>query len=231
MSVRQINQNDSFTLLFNAFIEAYSSLLSSSLTTALASFTNIDADDLVDMLTHKYYYQDINVTPDYKELSDINKTAVINDYIAYMVQIAKSKAPYYNELIANYNKAYDYSINNKKVVSREDHYTRGGTTEVEGTNTGQHVDYDLPNKNVNPDTYRNNPSELSTDDVESSNTTTIDHTSDGTSDIVTTYNNEFLDLKRKYLNQIRNVYEEFADEFKECFYIIYPSGYICEEDI
>ena len=41
--------------------------------------------------------------------------------------------------------------------------------------------------------------------------------SDYESDVVTTYDNEFLDLKRKYLNQIRNIYHEFALKFSDCF--------------
>ena len=41
------------------------------------------------------------------------------------------------------------------------------------------------------------------------------------SDTTTEFNNEFIDLKNKYMNQIRNVYREFAMKFKECFYQVY----------
>ena len=226
---RTATSRDSLTTMYKDFTnsDVYTEL-QDRLDDVLETFTDINRNDLLLAIFDKYRLSDINIPS--KGINQEYTTDELNEFADDLVSIIRLKAPYYNELIKNYKKEYDYATGNKKIVAREDHYTRSGTTEFEGSNDDKTVHYDLPNKNVNPDTYASNPSEMDTDHGENSNTTTIDHASDGTSDIVTTYANEVLDLKRKYLAQIRNVYEEYADECKECFYLIYYTDYVKEED-
>lgn len=230
MALRTSTSRDSFTIKYKDFklndteytklVEAVNSIHS--------SYNSIDADKLLEAIEMKYALMDINIPT--KGINQEYEDDEIDEFVDDIIRVLKLKAPYYNELIENYTKAYDYSTGNKKIVSREDHYTRNGTTRNVGHDTGEQVNYDLPNKNVTPSTYYNNPSEATTDKADTDNTTTIAHGSDGTSSITTTYANEVLDLKRKYLAQIRNVYEEYADECKECFYLIYYTDLVKEDN-
>lgn len=230
MALRTSNSRDSWTIKYKDFVnnETEYAKLVSRLTTLVATFTDIDKDALLSAILNKYRINDINIPT--KGVNQQYTNDEIDEFVDDIVSVIILKAPYYNELIKNYKKEYDYATGNKKIVSREDHYTRNGTTRNVGIIDGTHTDYDLPNKNVTPSTYFNNPSEASKDREDTDNTTTIAHGSDGTSDITTTYANEVLDLKRKYLAQIRNVYEEYADECKECFYLIFYTDLVKEEN-
>lgn len=128
---------------------------------------------------------------------------------------------YYLELLENYNKEYDYATGNKRIVSRDDSAVASHNKDVSGKSESTSKEYDLPNKTVDPNDEfgyltgaDKNENENQVSDVGSS-------TSDSHSDVTTIYADEFLDLKRKYLAQIRNVYSEFADKFKDCFLHIY----------
>jgi len=140
------------------------------------------------------------------------------------------KYRYYKELYDNYTKEYNYATGNKKTVARTDHYEREGNYSKSGTNGGDHTEYELPNKVIPANQYKNTPSSIGSDDFTNTDEGENSSTTDGTSTIVTTYDNEFLDLKRKYLAQIRNLAEEFANTFKECFYIIYDSLFDCRRE-
>lgn len=71
------------------------------------------------------------------------------------------------------------------------------------------INVDLPNKVVSPDDLFDYPNDARKNDA---NTTTTDNTL-------------FLTMKRKYLQQIRNLYNEFAYKFKDCFIQIYSEVY------
>lgn len=124
---------------------------------------------------------------------------------------------YYTELFVNYKKTYDYSVGNKRTMVRHDesHSEREGTTNTTGGSTKR--DYDLPNKTVDSTSENGYLTGKSVGDMtetvgdEGSKDSTYDST------ITNTYDNEFLDLKKKYLAQIRNLYEEFAERFSDCF--------------
>lgn len=128
---------------------------------------------------------------------------------------------YFKELYDNYTKQYDYALGNKRVMERHDASHSEGTFDGDVTDDKTTSDYDLPNKVV---------SETSADGYMTGKTVDGSHqivdnenSKDSTYDsvITHTYDNEFLDLKKKYLAQIRNVYREFAEKFDVCFYHLF----------
>lgn len=154
-----------------------------------------------------------------------------NDEMAmFLEDTVYLKYRYYKELYDNYTKEYNYATGNKKTVSRMDNYTRSGQYAKTLTNSGDHTEYELPNKVIPANQYKNTPSNIGSDDFTNTDIGNNTGTTTGSSSIVTTYDNEFLDLKRKYLAQIRNLAEEFANTFKECFYIIYDSLFDCRRE-
>lgn len=112
---------------------------------------------------------------------------------------------YYIEVLNAYEKEFDYTTAN----THRHTYTNNSSVTHSGSDTDVHSD--LPNKVVAPDSYEQYPTSA---DIHKAGTTDAT-TSGGTS--TTYYDNEFLDMKRQYMRQLRNVYEEFANRFDDCF--------------
>ena len=167
----------------------------------------ISNSSLYTMLYNKYAYSEIS-------------TDTANEMLTFMVNVFNEKYQYYYELFNAYNKEYDYSLNNKKVTTREDHSEYSNSKSAEGNNDSKHTDYALPNKVV-PSTYENIPSGIAKDEEDLTSNESSEGERDYTTSVTVNYNNEFLELKKQYINQIRNLYSEFAEEFKDCFYHIY----------
>lgn len=98
--------------------------------------------------------------------------------------------PYYEEMLTAYEKQFDYAT---------DGITR--VVEDEGEVKGIHVE--LPNKQIDATDIYKYPNDGDKD--EHSNTVT------------TTDSTRFLEMKQKYMRQIRNLYNEYADKLDECF--------------
>ncbi|MBO7691254.1 MAG: hypothetical protein J6T10_01305 [Methanobrevibacter sp.] len=168
-------------------------------------FTQTMAQKLVSMLKSVF---------DYYEIGD--KDEMFN----FLYDTFNEYYKYYYDVITNYEKEYDYALNNKRKVSRVDNLNIGGSVNTKDSRAGSNTEYQLPNKVID-ESYRSTPSNIvdtkdnSNQDKEF-NTDTVRQ-----SDTTTEFNNEFIDLKNKYMNQIRNVYREFAMKFKECFYQVY----------
>ena len=129
--------------------------------------------------------------------------------------IYNEHSQYYKELLENYNKAYDYAIGNKRRTIRHDHSSNEKDSNRNASSTDINDEYDLPNKKVNtPEGYLTGRNKSNISD--NSNYSEAGE-NDYDSEVSVIYDNEFLDLKRKYLAQIRNVYSEFAEKFNECF--------------
>ena len=135
----------------------------------------------------------------------------------FMLDTFCEYSTYYKEIIDNYTKEYNYALNNKRVVTKQDALNISGNNTISGT--GSNTDYELPNKVIPENQYRNTPTSIT--DNENSSSKTYQNATSRTSTNTTEFNNEFIDLKNKYMNQIRNVYREFAMKFKDCFYQIY----------
>ena len=149
----------------------------------------------------------------YYEICDADETV----FYQSVSDVYKQHINYYKELYDNYTKEYDYAIGNKRHMERHDvsHSERAGYTASTGSGTTR--EYDLPNKVVDSEdengylTGKNDNDTMEIGNDGSSKDSTYD------SEIVNTYDNEFLDLKKKYLQQIRNLFEEFAGKFSDCF--------------
>ena len=185
-------------------VVTYRDLLKSELNN---KYSNVDANTLVKMLENVYNYYEIGTDEKFTMLLFLRD--VFNEY-----------GPYYNELIGNYNKEYDYAKNNKRVVRRNDTLNIAGSSKLDNHTDGKNTEYVLPNK-VTDDNYESTPSGITKDVNDYKQDKVYDNNTTRDSETETEFNNEFIDLKNKYLNQIRNVYREFAMKFKECFYQIY----------
>ena len=140
-----------------------------------------------------------------------------SEFANFLTNVCREYADYYKELISNYKKAYDYALNNKRVVTKQDALNISGNNSTTGS--GSNTDYELPNKVIPENEYRNTPTSIN--DSENTSSKTYQNATSRTSTYSTEFNNEFIDLKNKYMNQIRNVYREFAMKFKDCFYQVY----------
>lgn len=140
-----------------------------------------------------------------------------SEFASFLTNVCREYADYYKELISNYKKAYDYALNNKRVVTKQDALNISGNNSTIGS--GSNTDYELPNKVIPENQYRNTPTSIN--DSENTSSKTYQNATSRTSTHTTEFNNEFIDLKNKYMNQIRNVYREFAMKFKDCFYQVY----------
>lgn len=127
---------------------------------------------------------------------------------------------YYEELINAYYKEYDYALNNRKRNIKETRFVDNTETNSEEVNNEFHKNIELPNKMITDgedkyvnNSYKNNDNK----NVKGGllrNTTTEDSNT-------TYYDDEIIDLKNKYIKQLRNLFLEFALKFRENFIIIY----------
>lgn len=124
----------------------------------------------------------------------------------FMLDTFNQHKQYYLELLTNYEKEFSWWLDGyKRTVS----HTGTSTVTASGKDTELHID--LPNKVVSSDNYENYPSTVDVTKPGSTTTTTPN--------LTTTYENteEFISKKREYMNQIRNIYAEFASRFYDCF--------------
>lgn len=124
---------------------------------------------------------------------------------------------YYRELYINYTKEYDYMLGNKRTMERHDAAHSEHSSDNADSGTGSKTGYDLPNKVVNPTTADGYATEKTVDTAQNEAHETGERDSTYDSTVTHTYDNEILDLKKKYLEQIRNIYREFSSKFSDCF--------------
>ncbi|MBO7691182.1 MAG: hypothetical protein J6T10_00930 [Methanobrevibacter sp.] len=172
-----------------------------------SSFTSDMSSDMVNMLSSVYRYYECGSNDNEEMLQFLKDT--FDEY-----------KDYYYELIINYKKEYDYALNNKRVVTKKDELNMLGNTNVVNDDKNKQTEYQLPNKVVD-ENYRSTPSTIVDNDSKTENNKDYSNNTTRDSSTTTEFNNEFIDLKNKYMNQIRNVYREFAMKFKDCFYQVY----------
>lgn len=166
------------------------------------------ANDLLNMIASVYRYYECG-----SEDGD--------EMLQFMEDTFDEYRDYYYEIITNYQKEYDYALNNKRVTSKTDKLTIEGNTSISNNEERSSTDYELPNKVIPANQYRNTPSNINDNNASSSQDKSYDNNTSRDSETTVEFNNEFIDLKNKYMRQIRNVYHEFAMKFKECFYQVY----------
>ena len=172
--------------------------------TAFNSFNN--TDDLYDMFINMYRYYEINDASE-----DVFVQCVIDTF--------NEHKSYFKELYDNYTKEYDYATGNKRITTRNDTSASSKTEAVTNTDNNTKTHYDLPNKTVqSPDGYID---DVTKDNGSSTSNANASGSNNYDSIVTTEYKNEFLALKRQYLNQIRNINREYCERFHDCFLSIY----------
>lgn len=127
---------------------------------------------------------------------------------------------YYNQLLDAYEKQYDYATGNKKITIRSETVDTDTDRISKNIDNNKHTEIELPNKQVsNPDDSY--PSAIDKDESNSKNVSNAKAKTVREYTDTVEYKDEFIDLKNKYIEQIRNVYKEFCEKFKDCFMIIY----------
>ena len=142
------------------------------------------------------------------EISDTDGTSDGSgdlDFKEYFKETFDRFKAYYEEMISNYSKAYDYAVGNKKTNTSHTANAGTGTSSDSDTETG----FALPNK-LGGAEY---PSTKKT--ISATGNSGTNMTSD--SNYETIYNDEFIQLKNEYMAQIRDLYYEFAGQFAPCF--------------
>lgn len=173
-----------------------------------ASVFSSMANDLMNMLGSVYRYYECGSDDD-------------DEMLQYMKDVFDEYRDYYYEIITNYQKEYNYALNNKRVTTKIDDLTIAGSSKVDSEDKRSSVDYELPNKVIDEEKFRSTPSRINDNDGNAKQEKSYDNNTNRTSTHTVEFNNEFIDLKNKYMRQIRNVFHEFAMKFKECFYQVY----------
>ena len=127
---------------------------------------------------------------------------------------------YYEERITAYEKQYDYTLGNRRRTLKKSSITTEGSQQGSSVSDSKHIDIELPNKQVSS-SYEGYPNAISKDTNNDQNQRTYDNETNLDDEVTTIFDDEFLDIKKKYLEQLRNIYLEFARKFKECFILIY----------
>lgn len=182
-----------FNIGFNAVLDAETTL--------------DDVPNLYEMFYAKYRFYEIN---------DVDE----NIFVISVQDTFNQHKDYYIQLARAYYKMFDFTTANKRRVQREDSGTTQVNTSTESEGNTENDTYGLPNKQVNTlkDGYLTNVEKGSSHDAADS---TREGTTSLVSDVVTTYDNEYLDLKRQYVRQLRNLMLEFVDKFEDCFLHVY----------
>lgn len=127
------------------------------------------------------------------------------------------KKRYYQDLLNEYNKEIDYLdgyVENETLI---DSSTDNGTSSSSSNTNDNDTIYDLP--------YKQTENMYATKKNTGDRNSTLQNTSENTKSKNVTRNKKgsvnVLEQKIKYLKYIRNIYEEFAKEFKDCFVLVY----------
>lgn len=148
------------------------------------------ADEMISVLKGRFNSYEIS-----GETEDLFKqffTDTFNQWKTYYIEILNS---YYDEW-----KVKDGITRN--VISRND---VNGSTDTDDTNTF----YDLPHKVTTE--AENFPDNTTKNKGKTTNSNTNEYSS------TTTDNSNYLTQKARYINMIRNIYNEFASRFEDCF--------------
>ena len=127
------------------------------------------------------------------------------------------KKKYYQDLLNEYNKEIDYLDGIVESETIEDNTTDSGESSSTSNTEDNDTIYDLP--------YKQTENMYATKKVNNIRDGEVNNTSTSTKNKNITRekkgNVNILEQKIKYLKYIRNIYEEFVNEFKDCFSLIY----------
>lgn len=193
---------------------------------ALLAFYSIIQEDYEDVLSS----YEINMSEGYENLKQeiLEKyryyeicDSDISVFVQCMNDVFHQYKHEYIQLARNYYKEYNYEVGNRKRTIRKDTSESNRDSSSANVNTVSDKRYDLPHKQVSDTEAKGYMTERSDTDNKDENASNVQSQASLDSNVETIYDNEFLDLKRKYLNQIRNINDEFADKFSDCFIHIF----------
>ena len=190
-----------FTMVFADVLREYPDILD-----PLSLDTDAHTAKFKEVLKGKFNLYEIGLeTPHLFQEALVNKLAVKKDY--------------YLELI----EAYETNIKNLMLDGLVSTTTTEHTGEGTNSNTvtprtkTESIHYDLP-RSIAADNY---PSSKDTSEVVSGTDSSEGSYSDEFTNESTTKTGNAIDQKVKYMKMLRNVWEEFANEFKSCFLDLY----------
>lgn len=196
------------TAKYTLLLKELSASLKQSLQDILDDFDNTDS-----LYQHFYNMYRLN------EISTKENSGY--EFVQQVEAVYNEHCDYYKELLAAYKKNVNLDDITKKLSNRTD--TNTGTTVNSGSSSSDttNKEYDLPNKSINPTDENGYLTGKSTNSNSGSASNSENRMSTYTSANNSTDNRDYLRLKREYLSQIRDIYEEFAREFYDCFLHIY----------
>lgn len=179
-----------------------------TITDGLTLDTESHTTKLKEMITDRYWNWEIGgeTLGEFKSML-LHRFRTIKDYYIELIQAYETKINMLDGKITSV-------IIDENTTSKD---TSSGNLSHTGTNSGDGKNYDLPRSNAT----ENRPSSRN----ESSVTTNTTDTSSGTTDktgsrdktVTTTGGENVIELKRSYLNLLRNVWLELVNELSPCF--------------
>lgn len=163
--------------------------------------------ELCRFICSKYASYEISNYDDYfgylyvdKLTSDNAKAKCLDEWGVFVTSVFDTHYEYYRDKLAVYKSTYLDSMTSdtikeklKELITTNNHYY--------GTTKNKHSD--LPNKKIDADDIYNYPTDTDYNDSDS-NTDSTDNTM-------------LLSLYRSYLNGVKNIMNEFAGRFEDCF--------------
>lgn len=130
----------------------------------------------------------------------------MGEFQLFLLSTFNEYQSYYKELLDNYEKKFEWDT---KGLTRTTTSNRTGSS----TDNSEGITVDLPNKVIDKADYFKYPS--GADKGTANNSSTSDETR------TVTMNDNFIFMKNQYMNQIKNLYREFALKFSDCFVHIF----------
>ena len=173
-------------------------------------FDDFDEDMPDELVTHFFsMYR-------YYEICDEDESV----FLQCVSDIYNEHANYYKKILQAYKNDIDITKITERTSSRQDQ--SAGSKTSTGTSLVASTDkrYDLPNSQVTGQDggYL---SEKGTEDSVTNTNLNDRHTNAYNTSTTSKDNRDFISAKVEYLRHIRDIYEEFVSEFKECFILVY----------
>ena len=137
----------------------------------------------------------------------------IDEFQTFIENVFNEYKDYYEEMLRAYKTEINMLDGIKTNITFVD--TKNEETELHTEGDSENKQYGLPNKTTSTD-YMTSKDRVNTSGNEQySGTTTRNNTINRSGGV------NVIELKREYMNLIRNLYSEFADKFQKCFITLY----------
>ena len=184
-----------YTIQFRDVLELYPTLLDE------LQFTNEDdTTKFIKMLKNKWFIYEIG-------------GETIEEFKTYLTTTFNEYIEYYEEMLNAYKTEINMLDGIKTSITYDE--TKQQDTSLDNSGTSEDKTFGLPNKTTSTDYLTERGTINNTARETFSDTTTKNHSIQRTGGV------NVIELKREYMNLIRNLYSEFADKFQKCFITLY----------